>query len=137
MTLLYVTFLKKFLSRELSRDHLGFVYCVEMEGSCWCQMDGANCMPSHRLNFGYYVDHLDPKRLGFVIYLVLRMHQFQKYHLLSSLIAGLFLHNSNLLFILQTLCSFSFDSPGCNHIKFGLYQELTFLHDKCPLLKRH
>ena len=24
----------------------GFVYCVEMEGSCWCQTDGANVMPS-------------------------------------------------------------------------------------------
>ena len=30
------------------------------------------------------MDHLDPKRLGFVIYLVLRMHQFQKYHLLKG-----------------------------------------------------
>ena len=29
------------------------------------------------------MDHLDPKRLGFVIYLLLRMHQFQKYHLLK------------------------------------------------------
>ena len=28
------------------------------------------------------MDHLDPKWLGFVIYLVLRMQQFQKYHLL-------------------------------------------------------
>ena len=27
------------------------------------------------------MDHLDPKRLGFVIYLVLHMHQFKKYHL--------------------------------------------------------
>ena len=30
------------------------------------------------------MDHLDPKRLGFVIYLVLHMHQFQKYHLLRQ-----------------------------------------------------
>ena len=29
------------------------------------------------------MNHLDPKRLSFVIYLVLRIHQFQKYHLLS------------------------------------------------------
>jgi hypothetical protein len=29
------------------------------------------------------MDHLDPKWLSFVIYLVLRMHQFQKYHLLK------------------------------------------------------
>ena len=28
------------------------------------------------------MDHLDPKLLGFVIYMGLRMHQFQKYHLL-------------------------------------------------------
>ena len=27
------------------------------------------------------MDHLDPKRFGFVIYFVLRIHQFQKYHL--------------------------------------------------------
>ena len=26
------------------------------------------------------MNHFDPKRLDFVIYLVLRMHQFQKYH---------------------------------------------------------
>ena len=32
----------------------------------------------------YYMDHLDPKRLGFVIYLGLRIHQFQKYHLLKE-----------------------------------------------------
>jgi hypothetical protein len=31
------------------------------------------------------MDHLDPKPSGFVIYLVLRMHQFQKYRLLSIL----------------------------------------------------
>jgi hypothetical protein len=31
------------------------------------------------------MDHLDPKQLGFVIYLVLRIHQFQKYHLLRKL----------------------------------------------------
>ena len=31
-----------------------------------------------------FIDHLDPKRLSFVIYLGLRMHQFQKYHLLSA-----------------------------------------------------
>ena len=48
-----------------------------MEGSCWCQMDGAN---GYGLNIGYKMDHLDPELLGFVIYLVLRMHQFQKYH---------------------------------------------------------
>ena len=30
------------------------------------------------------MDHLDAKRLSFVIYLVLRMHQFQKYHLLRA-----------------------------------------------------
>ena len=29
--------------------------------------------------------HLDPKWLGFVIYLGLRMHQFQKYHPLKDL----------------------------------------------------
>ena len=28
------------------------------------------------------MDHLEPKQLGFMIYLGLRMHQFQKYHLL-------------------------------------------------------
>ena len=59
-----------------------------MEGSCWCQMDGANVMPSQGLNVGYQMDHLDQKRLDLVIYLVLRMHQFpipQKYHLLRSL----------------------------------------------------
>ena len=61
-------------------------YCVEMEGSCWCQMDGANGMPSQGLNIGYQMDHLDPKRLGFVIYLGLRMNQFQKYHLLCDLL---------------------------------------------------
>ena len=53
-----------------------------MEGSCWCQMDGANGMPSKGLNIGY---QLDPKWQVFVIYLVLCMHQFQKYHLLTSL----------------------------------------------------
>ena len=47
-------------------------------------MDGANGMPSQGLNIGYQMDQLDPKQLGFVIYLVLRMHQFQKYHLLSQ-----------------------------------------------------
>ena len=30
------------------------------------------------------MDHLDPKRLSFVIYLVLLIHQFQKYHLLKE-----------------------------------------------------
>ena len=30
------------------------------------------------------MDRLDPKRLGFVIYLGLRMHQFQKYRLLKQ-----------------------------------------------------
>ena len=30
------------------------------------------------------MDRLDPKWSGFVIYLVLRMHQFQKYHLLCN-----------------------------------------------------
>jgi hypothetical protein len=32
---------------------------------------------------------MDPKRLGFVIYLVLRMHQFQKYHLLRGSIVDI------------------------------------------------
>ena len=54
-----------------------------MEGSCWFQMDGVNDMTSKGLNIGYKMDHLDPKELGFAIYLGLRMHQFQKYHLLS------------------------------------------------------
>ena len=31
------------------------------------------------------MDHLDTKRLSFVIYLLLRMHQFQKYHLLRQM----------------------------------------------------
>ena len=30
------------------------------------------------------MDHLDPKRLDFVIYFVLRMRQFQKYHRLKG-----------------------------------------------------
>ena len=34
------------------------------------------------------MDHLDPKRLGFVIYLGLRIHQFQKYHLWKGLKQG-------------------------------------------------
>ena len=55
-----------------------------MEGSWWCQTDGANGMPSYGLNIGYYMDHLDPKWLDFVIYLGLRMHHFQKYHLLKT-----------------------------------------------------
>ena len=54
-----------------------------MEGSCWCQMDGANGMLRQLLNIGYQMEHLDPKWLGFVIYLGLRMHQFQKYRLLK------------------------------------------------------
>ena len=43
--------------------------------SCWCQMDGTNCMPSQRVHIGL---------MGYVIYLVLPMHQFQKYHLLRE-----------------------------------------------------
>ena len=46
------------------------------------------------------MDHLDPKQLGFVIYLVLRMHQFQKYHLLMYF-NGLF------FLILEALLSLS------------------------------
>ena len=34
------------------------------------------------------MNHLDPKRLSFVIYLVLRIHQFQKYHLLINTTAA-------------------------------------------------
>ena len=41
-----------------------------------CQTDGANRMPS--LNIGYQMDHLEAKCLGFVIYLVFRMHQCKK-----------------------------------------------------------
>ena len=55
-----------------------------MEGSCWCQMDGAKIMPSQGLNIGVQMDQLDPKQLNFMIYLVLRMHQFQKYYLLNA-----------------------------------------------------
>ena len=45
-------------------------------------MDVANGMTSYYI--GYQMDHHDPKQLDFVIYLVLRMHQFQKYHLLRK-----------------------------------------------------
>ena len=55
-----------------------------MEGSFWCQTDGANGIPSYGLNIAYQMNQFDPKGLDFVIYLVLRMHQFQKYHPLND-----------------------------------------------------
>ena len=74
------------------REYVNTCFCALC--SYWCQTDGANRMSSYGLNIGYLMDHIDPKRLGFVIYLVLRMHQFQKYHLLSSLMESVNLPGS-------------------------------------------
>ena len=51
-------------------------------GAKW--MVPINVIPSQVLNIGCQIDYLHPKRLGFVIYLVLHMHQFQKHHLLIN-----------------------------------------------------
>ena len=51
--------------------------CPNRGTNRWCQWHA-------QLGFEHWVDHLDPKWLGFVIYLVLRMHHFRKYHLLRG-----------------------------------------------------
>ena len=80
------------------------------------------------------MDHLDPKRLGFVIYLRLRMHQFQKYHLLrilqgmDYLIFGKKKPKSrsnklymNLLFdIVEPNVGTSYGNTGCGVFKGGI-----------------
>ena len=57
------------------------------------------------------MDHLDPKLLGFGIYLVLCMHQFQKYHLLRDinqpniLLSLAFMKDCHLYWELQVIVS--------------------------------
>ena len=60
-------------------------FCVLCRNVGQFQTDGANGILSQGLNIGCQMDHLDLKWLGFVIYLVLRMHPFQKYHLLITI----------------------------------------------------
>ena len=56
------------------------------------------------------MDHLDPKKLGFVVYLVLRMHKFQKYHLFRKItvLSHPYVIQSSIL----TIMYFPFDRKG-------------------------
>ena len=67
-----------------------------MQGSHCRQMKGANGETGQGVTVGYQLEPLDPKRLGFMIWLGFPLHQFQKNWLLSMLdiYEGIIIYNS-------------------------------------------